>query len=147
MDNLGDDMNLITVKKEWNNNQLNAFCLNWLVILFNLIYDKDKIKHIFMVGGLPFSPSNSQINNWRKIRKNSSIFKDEYLICFVNGLLILNNFEKIDIINTNKVEFFYNLLIKIFEVKKENFSLADDEYDKLGALITFLTNNKITKSI
>lgn len=133
-------MSSIKVKKEWDDNQLNAFYLSSLVILFDLVYDKNKIREIFITGGLNFSPTDSQINNWRKTKKHSPIFRDEYLKCFINGLFILKKIEKIDVVKPNKLDFFYNILIKLFGVKPDN--LPDDERERLGELITFLLEYK-----
>lgn len=139
-------MDPIEVKDEWDEKQLNAFYFNWLIILFNLVYKKDKIKEIFKLGNLPFEPTDSQINNWRKVKKNTPIFRDEYLTCFVNGLFILKNMEKIEFDNRHKLTFFYNSFIKLVGFLPDNLPASTDERKKLGTLITFLLNYKQTNN-
>lgn len=143
---------MITIKREWDNNQLNAFYFSSFVLLFDLIHDSEKIKHIFELGGLSFVPSNSQINNWRKTKKSSPIFYDEYLKCFLAGLIKLKNITDVnlDTFNRyNKVSFVYELLVKLLNIddeiknnqlKKENANINDFE-NLVNWLDGFRVNN------
>lgn len=129
---------MIKIKKEWNKEQLNSFYFSTLIILLDLTYQYENVRKIFKIGGLSFLPTNSQINNWRKTKKKSSIFKDNYMQCFIIGLAKIKNVD-IDIkdFNTNRISFFYDTLIKIFNKKNS------PKYRDLESLILFLHKNKI----
>lgn len=135
-------MKIIEVKKEWDEKQLNAFYFNSLIILFDLIYKKERIKEIFKLGGLLFSPSDSQINNWRKTKKHTPIFKNEYLTCFIRGLLISKNIPTFNFNENNKLESFYNLLITFLGFQPTNLPPAKNDREKLELLISFIINFK-----
>jgi hypothetical protein len=134
---------MVKIKEEWDEKQLNSFCFSTLIILFDLTHKYEEARNIFRIGGLNFSPSDSQINNWRKTKKNSSIFKDECMKCFIRGLAKLKNINNINFSlfdNGNKVTFFYDSFSKLFNcppLKEHSDVSLNDFEDLINALHKF----------
>ncbi|MFQ1018159.1 hypothetical protein [Gilliamella sp. BG7] len=127
---------MVKIKKEWNDKQLDSFCFSTLIILLNLTHNYKGVRNIFRLGGLDFLPSDSQINNWRKTKKNTPIFRSEYMKCFISGLAKIKNVNNINFglfENGDRVLFFYDTFFKLFNCStftKQN-EVGMDDLDNL----------------
>lgn len=116
---------MININSDWNTNQLNAFFFSYLIGLLGFNKDTDSVRMLFKLGGLPFEPSNSQIFNWRKTKRTSSIFKHEYMYHFLLGLYKYKHINEHLIftpdLTVNHLSFFYfKTLLFIFDIHRDS---------------------------